>query len=191
MYFLWTPLCLRVGVSPVIDEKENATLRNMPKELLNEYFDAFIGMTKQASSKYNITFADCKNIGPHYVLLVNASLPMEIYKKDKQLPFVKSNAFIVFKKKIYLFMMDSWDTEETHLQQLTTIIKSLQPLWLHQKIYYKKISSRFFIVLKNLELSFFGATDRIWTCDPLITNEMLYQLSYSSGSEHNKLCHIV
>ena len=103
-------------------------MRNMPKELLNEYFDAFIGMTKQASSKYNITFADCKNIGPHYVLLVNASLPMEIYKKDKQLPFVKSNAFIVFKKKIYLFMMDSWDTEETHLQQLTTILKSLQPL---------------------------------------------------------------
>ena len=41
---------VRVGVSPVIDEKENATLRNMPKELLNEYFDAFIGMTKQASS---------------------------------------------------------------------------------------------------------------------------------------------
>ena len=119
---------VRVGVSPVIDEKENSNLRNMPKELLNEYFDAFIGMTKQASSKYNITFADCKNIGPHYVLLVNASLPMEIYKKDKQLPFVKSNAFIVFKKKIYLFMMDSWDTEETHLQQLTTIIKSLQPL---------------------------------------------------------------
>ena len=73
---------VRVGVSPVIDEKENATLRNMLKELLNEYFDAFIGMTKQASSKYNITFADCKNIGPHYVLLVNASLPMEIYKKD-------------------------------------------------------------------------------------------------------------
>ena len=31
---------VRVGVSPVIDEKENATLRNMPKELLNEYFDA-------------------------------------------------------------------------------------------------------------------------------------------------------
>ena len=61
---------VRVGVSPVIDEKENATLRNLPKELLNEYFDAFIGMTKQASSKYNITFADCKNIGPHYVLLV-------------------------------------------------------------------------------------------------------------------------
>ena len=26
---------VRVGVSPVIDEKENATLRNMPKELLN------------------------------------------------------------------------------------------------------------------------------------------------------------
>ena len=110
---------VRVGVSPVIDEKENATLRNMPKELLNEYFDAFIGTTKQASSKYNITFADCKNIGPHYVLLVNASLPMDIYKKDKKLPFVKS---------IYLFMMDSWDTEETHLQQLTTMVKSLQPL---------------------------------------------------------------
>ena len=63
-------------------------------------------MTKQASSKYNITFADCKNIGPHYVLLVNASLPMEIYKKISSF-FVKSNAFIVFKKKIYLFMMDS------------------------------------------------------------------------------------
>ncbi len=55
---------VRVGVSPVIDEKENATLRNMPKELLNEYFDAFIGMTKQASSKYNITFADCKKYRP-------------------------------------------------------------------------------------------------------------------------------
>ena len=26
---------VRVGVSPVIDEKENATLRNMPKELLD------------------------------------------------------------------------------------------------------------------------------------------------------------
>ena len=82
-------------------------MRNMPKELLNEYFDAFIGMTKQASSKYNITFADCKNIGPHYVLLVNASLPMEIYKKDKQLPFVKSNAFIVFKKK-NIFIYDGF-----------------------------------------------------------------------------------
>ncbi len=30
-----------------------------------------------------------------------------------------------------------------------------------------------------------GATDRIRTYDPLITNEMLYQLSYSSIEQEN------
>ena len=82
-------------------------MRNMPKELLNEYFDAFIGMTKQASSKYNITFADCKNIGPSLCTSCERLFAYGNIQKDKQLPFVKSNAFIVFKKK-NIFIYDGF-----------------------------------------------------------------------------------
>ena len=50
---------VRVGVSPVIDEKENATLRNMPKELLNEIYNVKI-INKNYDNNI-ISYKDNKN----------------------------------------------------------------------------------------------------------------------------------
>ena len=49
---------------------------------------------------------------------------------------------------------------------------------------YQKWQSRFFDRLRNTHPSwggyFYGMPDRIRTCDLLITNQLLYQLSYTS-----------
>lgn len=117
---------LQVAVSPVIDQKVNATLRDLSAAELNEYYDAFTNMIYSVSPEYSITFADCREIGPHYVLQVNGSSPLEGFVNGGKNPFLKSNSFLLFKKKIFLVLLDSWDVKDLHMQQSLAMIGSLK-----------------------------------------------------------------